>query len=40
MSFNENNDNIIFLYKFIEGHIPQSFGINVARLAGLPVFNI
>lgn len=32
-----NADSIVFLYKFIEGDCPQSFGLNVARLAGLPI---
>ena len=26
---------IEFLYKFVQGHCPQSFGFNVARLAGI-----
>ena len=30
------SDQIVFLYKFIEGECPSSFGINVALLAGLP----
>lgn len=29
-------DRITFLYKFIEGDCPSSFGMNVARMAGLP----
>ena len=29
-------DTITFLYKFIKGECPQSFGLNVARMAGLP----
>ena len=29
-------DNITFLYTLGEGSCPKSFGINVARLAGLP----
>ena len=33
---NEANDHVIFLYKFIEGECPMSFGLNVARMAGLP----
>ena len=33
---NETNDHVIFLYKFIEGECPMSFGLNVARMAGLP----
>ena len=27
---------MIFLYKFVKGECPMSFGINVARMAGLP----
>ena len=30
------SDEIVFLYKFIEGECPSSFGLNVARLAGIP----
>lgn len=39
---NEAGDHVIFLYKFIQGECPASFGINVARMAGLPqrVLNI
>ena len=33
---NETNDHVIFLYKFIQGECPMSFGLNVARMAGLP----
>ena len=29
-------DKIMFLYRFIEGECPKSFGMNVARMAGLP----
>ena len=29
-------DRITFLYKFVEGDCPSSFGMNVARMAGLP----
>jgi len=32
----ENESNITFLYTLGEGGCPKSFGINVARLAGLP----
>ena len=32
----EECDRITFLYKFIEGECPRSFGMNVARMAGLP----
>ena len=31
-----NRDEIMFLYKFVKGECPTSFGINVARLAGIP----
>ena len=33
---NDEADRVIFLYKFIKGESPGSFGMNVARLAGLP----
>ena len=33
---NEKGDHVIFLYKFVKGECPMSFGINVARMAGLP----
>lgn len=33
---NAEADHVIFLYKFIKGECPMSFGINVARMAGLP----
>jgi DNA mismatch repair protein MSH6 len=38
MSYKQNQeaDNITFLYKFIKGECPQSFGLNVARMAGIP----
>ena len=39
MSYKEANaagDQIIFLYKFVKGECPMSFGLNVARMAGLP----
>lgn len=29
-------DRITFLYKFVEGECPRSFGMNVAHMAGLP----
>ena len=29
-------DQVVFLYKFIKGECPSSFGLNVAKLAGLP----
>lgn len=40
MAFKQNdpnrNDSITFLYKFVKGECPHSFGLNVARMAGLP----
>ena len=33
----ENNDDIIFLHKIIEGSADKSYGIHVARLAGVPL---
>ena len=38
MSFkaNDTNDHVVFLYKFAKGNCPMSFGINVARMAGIP----
>ena len=33
---NEAQDEVLFLYKFQPGECPQSFGINVARMAGIP----
>jgi len=32
----EHNDKIIFLRKIVEGSADRSYGIQVARLAGLP----
>lgn len=32
----EDCDRITFLYKFVEGECPRSFGMNVAHMAGLP----
>ena len=32
----DKTDQVVFLYKFIRGECPSSFGLNVARLAGLP----
>ena len=29
-------ESVTFLYKFVEGACPKSYGFNVARLAGLP----
>ena len=36
VSIKEWNDEIIFLYKLVEGKSDKSYGIHVARLAGLP----
>lgn len=36
MTYLEKDDSIKFLYKFREGFVPKSFGINVARMAGIP----
>jgi len=35
---NEETDEISFKYRFMPGVCPKSFGIQVAKLAGLPVF--
>ena len=32
----KQNENVTFLYKLVEGACPNSFGMNVGRLAGLP----
>ena len=31
----EGNHRVTFLYKFIKGECPQSFGLNVAKMSGL-----
>ena len=40
MAFKNNDpkrtDKITFLYRFVKGECPNSFGLNVARMAGLP----
>ena len=38
MSYKSTDDDnkITFLYKFVEGECPTSFGLNVARMAGIP----
>ncbi|GAW81500.1 DNA mismatch repair protein MSH6 [Plasmodium gonderi] len=36
LSIDDHQEKIIFLYKFIKGVCPKSFGIHVAKLAGLP----
>lgn len=33
---NEKKDEVMFLYKFVKGECEESFGINVARMAGIP----
>ena len=33
---NEAKDEVMFLYRFEKGECPMSFGINVARMAGIP----
>ena len=33
---NDEQDHVVFLYKFIQGFCPKSFGINVARMSGIP----
>ena len=33
---NEEKDQVIFLYRFEQGECPMSFGLNVARMAGIP----
>ena len=32
----KENNSIQFFYKFVEGICPKSFGIQVAKLAGIP----
>ena len=32
----EEEEHITFLYKFIDGACPKSYGFNAARLAGIP----
>ena len=32
----DTTDQVVFLYKFIRGECPSSFGLNVAKMAGLP----
>ena len=34
---NEEKDQVMFLYRFVKGECPMSFGINVARMAGIPL---
>ena len=36
VSATEENDNLVFLHKVQEGSVDKSYGINVAKLAGLP----
>jgi len=35
--FDEENDEVKFLYKFIKGQASSSYGITVAKMAGLPL---
>ena len=36
MSYKQiNEQKVMFLYKFVKGECPNSFGINVARMAGI-----
>jgi DNA mismatch repair ATPase MutS len=35
-SHNEENDSLVYLYQLQDGACPESFGILVAKLAGLP----
>ena len=37
MAAEEAEDGLRFLYKFVTGRASSSFGLNVARLAGLDV---
>lgn len=32
----DGDDNITFLYKFVDGACPKSYGFNAAKLAGVP----
>ena len=32
----DSEETITFLYKFIDGACPKSYGFNAARLAGIP----
>ena len=34
---NEGEESITFLYKFIDGACPKSYGFNAANLAGVPL---
>jgi DNA mismatch repair protein MSH6 len=36
MASREAHDEVVFLYRFERGECPQSFGLNVARMAGIP----
>jgi DNA mismatch repair protein MSH3 len=36
MSFTEENDNVTFLYEVADGVAHRSYGLNVARMVGLP----
>ena len=36
VSVEENGDDVIFMHKIVKGHASSSYGIHVAKLAGLP----
>lgn len=36
MDYMVENDDVIFLYKLVEGIVDSSYGLNVARLSGIP----
>jgi len=36
----KNTKDIKFLYKFMQGFCPDSYGISVAKLAGIPVIDL
>ena len=36
VSVTEDNDEVVFLHKVVDGSVDKSYGINVAKLAGLP----
>lgn len=33
----DNSDKIEFLYKFMKGECPKSYGMNVALMSGMPI---
>ena len=36
MSVKEWNNSIIFMHKILDGEVDKSYGIHVAKLAGIP----